>query len=345
MTNERKSNYDLLRVISALSVIVLHANANYLELADNSMISANVFQNFINVITRISVPIFVMLSGAFVLNGKKIANKKQFYIYSLKKLIPPYICVYLFWGIYHTVMGIRHGYTSFLIISSWMKSSYGNLWFMPMILGLYLIAPIIYELKSVISKKLYCKLAIILMIWAMVSQATSQYVLPYSIGVVISYLSFFILGDIIYSSRINLKLPLWSAIPIIVALSLVTALFRIKCTQFYTIDPYRAFFSPVVVFLSLLVFISFGEIRLCDNYLIRNFSDITYYIYLIHTIVISFIYRIVDRSSYTAVIKVLIVSVVGTVISITVSVIWKRINDYTVKKVFHDFSSRKHISQ
>jgi len=69
--NERNKNLDLLRVLASFMVILLHVSTKYVV---ENIGSPNLYftiGNFFNSITRISVPIFVMLSGAFILDNVK----------------------------------------------------------------------------------------------------------------------------------------------------------------------------------------------------------------------------------------------------------------------------------
>lgn len=243
---DRQGNYDLLRIISAFAVILLHVNAYYLELHCRNLNIASkfviFFENFINTVTRFSVPCFVMLSGAFVMNNKTIENIKLFYCKSIYKLFIPFIEIYLVWVGIAGLRVFRYGgmidYAKNII-----KINYGNLWFMPMFFGIYILAPALKKLRN--GHPFSVSVGIIMMIWAMLSQCSSNYTLPFSCGVVVAFLSYFILGDILYNLRIKRnRTIIWSLIGF--ALVIVTTMWRCKGNDFFLINPYRAFFRQVL---------------------------------------------------------------------------------------------------
>ena len=64
---ERIIHYDLLRIVAAFSVVMLHSTAQYwytLDIYSSEWIIANTY----DAIFRFGVPIFVMMSGALLLN-------------------------------------------------------------------------------------------------------------------------------------------------------------------------------------------------------------------------------------------------------------------------------------
>lgn len=74
----RQNNFDLLRIIATFAVILIHVNVYISGLNNISLVDYNT-QSFINVITRFSVPCFVMMSGAFILSNRDNAEYKKFY--------------------------------------------------------------------------------------------------------------------------------------------------------------------------------------------------------------------------------------------------------------------------
>lgn len=79
MSNERESNYDLLRILSAFAVVMLLVSVVFLKFNDikapsNCSLSVIV----LNTLTRFAVPCFFMTSGAFILADEKNADYKFF---------------------------------------------------------------------------------------------------------------------------------------------------------------------------------------------------------------------------------------------------------------------------
>lgn len=66
-----------------------------------------------------------------------------------------------------------------------------------MLVGLYFLTPFIVKLRVVTNWKHYKVLAVVMMLWAIISQATSDQKLAYSIGVCFAFLPYYLLGDVI----------------------------------------------------------------------------------------------------------------------------------------------------
>lgn len=87
MKNKREGNFEVLRILCVVLVILLHVNSPFYKSIDTPNIISNDLNNNVlfacifNVITRIAVPCFVMLSGAFLISNDK--NKNYKYLYSL----------------------------------------------------------------------------------------------------------------------------------------------------------------------------------------------------------------------------------------------------------------------
>lgn len=76
---EREYNYDLLRAVSMIAVIMIHVSGMWvngfseciLEGVEIATLKNPIMAYVYNAISRFAVPCFVMLSGAFVLDYKK----------------------------------------------------------------------------------------------------------------------------------------------------------------------------------------------------------------------------------------------------------------------------------
>lgn len=271
--------------------------------------------------TRFSVPCFIMLSGAFVLHNEKTADYKYFFKKSFVKIVIPFLLVYGMWCIAYGVKALfMHDVSHY--IAMLFKGTYGNLWFMPMLIGIYCVSPLIVRLKE--DKQIPPIIGIVLLVWAVVSQSTSDYVLPYSIGVVGSYLAYFIVGNILYERRIKLS-PHICVIGIMVVLA-VTTWWRCEGHQFYAIEYYRAFFSPLIVLLSILVFMLVKEIRFSNNNKkITWLSEKTYYVYLLHTPILIIVNKLFNDFSISELGKILVVTILVVILSFLAATLFERI--------------------
>lgn len=144
METKRNISFDVLRILAALSVVMLHASAEFIEI--NSVGTADFrLANAMNSFSRFGVPVFVMISGAiFLSEEKKVTTKKLWLGNILRMLIvfgvwsfgyyvyqSLYYWNFDFWrqGIVRTITGMVYASNHF--------------WFFFMIIGLYALVPIL----------------------------------------------------------------------------------------------------------------------------------------------------------------------------------------------------------
>ena len=136
---------DLLRAFAILAVVVIHMAGSQMSAVAVNSHAWQVF-NLYNALTRWCVPVFVMLSGMFLLDPKHaLPLPKLFFHHCLRILV----CL-LFWGgIYAAVDYVWAGgrlswgglWHSMLAVLR--GEPHYHLWFLYMILGLYLLTPIL----------------------------------------------------------------------------------------------------------------------------------------------------------------------------------------------------------
>ena len=179
--SQRDIQIDLIRVVACLSVVLLHVTATfwystpvrYLELSEYYVQQSNYLSgngvcpyaslgwyicSFIDTLTRFSVPSFVMVSGALVLNKTEIPTSY------LKRKIIHVSKIILCWGL---IIGWFTISSSFVFSNSIpisqvlriMVNGNGVFWFLYMLLPLYLVSPI---LKLILDNQQACKLFVLL---------------------------------------------------------------------------------------------------------------------------------------------------------------------------------------
>ena len=160
MPKYRESNFDLLRIISAFAVVMLHVSYLFLKIDDQSVFSNCHFPIlFMTSITRFAVPCFFMLSGAFILADERNADYKYFYKKSFKNIGITSIIfclLYIFYSIAKLVAGIfvfhKHDVNYIfqgmigIIESLVVGSPAGHLWYLFTLVGLYIAAPFVIRL-------------------------------------------------------------------------------------------------------------------------------------------------------------------------------------------------------
>ena len=136
--SNRNISFDILRIISAISIVLMHltsGNLYSLEIGSAGWTTSAL----INSVSHFGVPIFVMISGALFLSPGKEIDIKKLWINNILRIT---VCFVLWSFIYGIVdfVEYRNGFKGFI----WCAIvSRPHLWFLPMIIGLYIISPIL----------------------------------------------------------------------------------------------------------------------------------------------------------------------------------------------------------
>ncbi len=140
--NNRIFYLDVLRVIACLAVIIIHTSASYVtkDIGSINFWTGNIFDG----LARIGVPLFVMISGALMLDKNyDFSNKKQI------KHITKMILFFVFWStIYCLVFKILEPLVKGQSLDLFdaakaLITGHRHLWFIYLIIGLYLIVPLL----------------------------------------------------------------------------------------------------------------------------------------------------------------------------------------------------------
>lgn len=129
---------DALRCVAALAVVLLHSSADYMHeppFTDSLWYIANAF----NSLSRWCVPVFVMLSGAFMLNPRKALTIQGVWRKNIAKLVVAFIIWSLLYSVYDVAVSGWGGIPAFL--SSVIQGEY-HLWYIPMLIMLYMLTPV-----------------------------------------------------------------------------------------------------------------------------------------------------------------------------------------------------------
>lgn len=143
-TNSERLYYlDFLRIISAFAVVFLHVCAqNWFNVSYNSY-KWNIL-NIYDSLVRWCVPVFVMISGVLFLQKDKTIKE----LYS-KNIFHIFLVLILWSFIYSVVELFQNNLTIKDSVILFIKGT-GHLWYLKMILGLYILIPII---KRVVQDK------------------------------------------------------------------------------------------------------------------------------------------------------------------------------------------------
>ena len=140
ISSTRQLHYDLLRIFASFMVVMLHVSAFYwdkIQPQTEQWMALNLFDSAV----RSCVPLFFMLSGAFLLAKELPLNKL------LGKNVLHLAVVWLVWSVLYAVDAI--GLPAFFhadagqIFTAVVNGKY-HLWFLPKMIEVYLMVPLLY---------------------------------------------------------------------------------------------------------------------------------------------------------------------------------------------------------
>ncbi|MEG2119768.1 MAG: acyltransferase family protein, partial [Pseudoflavonifractor sp.] len=144
-TDGRLAYADLLRCCASLAVIFIHVCGGSFAAYTAGSAGWNVL-NVFDSLAHWCVPVFIMLSGMFMLDPKKSMPLPSLLFKHLLRIL----AALFFWGVLYAVVGLLlagnamslGGLVSCLKTVLWGNTRY-HLWFLYTIAGLYLITPIL----------------------------------------------------------------------------------------------------------------------------------------------------------------------------------------------------------
>lgn len=149
----RKFHLDLLRAIACLSVVMIHVSADFVVRGNQG--PDFWWGNLFDSLARTGVPLFVMISGALMLDEN--------YGFTVKKWVGHIVRMAVF-------------YVVWKVICALIGSPDYHLWFVPMIIGVYLTVPM---LRLWVNEQNVCWVKVFLMI-----SLVFAFVMPQAMGIV-----------------------------------------------------------------------------------------------------------------------------------------------------------------
>jgi surface polysaccharide O-acyltransferase-like enzyme len=301
MQEEKLVWADNVRAIATVAVILLHVSAPLVprEGFNFDWWTGNLVQSLV----RFCVPEFFMLTGLLLFD-------KQYELFSfLKKRFSRIIIPFLFWSFFYILfdigLKIRHGEKLDLlsaigfIINQYKTGSYYHLWFIYVMIGLYLITPMISGWIRACSNR---EILYFLVIWSVTLMLKYPIFFYFKTNIDLSYftgyLGFMVLGYYL-GRRIIINKKKKDLIAI--GLFLYGILVSIFGTYFLfngsgKLDElYYEYLTPNVSASAIGVFLFFKDKQLDNSFLkrIRNYiSKYSYGIYLCHVLVLIALYKI-----------------------------------------------------
>ncbi len=289
---------DLIRTVAIVLIIFVHANgfpyglsAGFTSVAAFNWWTVSVYDAFAN----IGVPLFVMVSGMLLLDPAKcdepigVFYKKRFARIGLPMIF--WTAVYFAWG--HFIYG--YALTPFSIFKGLISGSYPHLWFLYLVIGLYLVTPILRVIVKYIDRK---RFRLLLGLWVVGGFFVPfvQVFVGYNYNPVLfvfsGWIGYFLLGFFLLKSEVRS----W-VVYLALVLGVVAAVVGDAVAPIFAGASVIGFFHGYLMFNmvaasagAFLILLSFSRGRFEGNSLVDRFlhwvGQNTLGIYLIHLIVL-----------------------------------------------------------
>lgn len=297
----RNYSIDFLRLISILAVILIHISNATLDYG-NYNLNRLPFSFFLTEAPRFAVPVFFLISGYLLMNHySKNLKASTFYKKRFVKILPPYIL----WSAIYFVFIDNHTFQQLLSVKFLEDLFTGDasyqLYFIPTILILYLLFPLIikYE-KMILSSRFVISLTAIVCILSAYSYYTNPTTLPFYAPVRIAFFNLvpFIAG--IYYVKNRAKVNEYKNFYVLLAVSAVSLfliLFEAYFLFYKTHNPnfVRNQWRPSVLFYGisiapLLVFF-YRKVLEPFKHIIYFLSTLSFGVFFVHLVFLDLIWN------------------------------------------------------
>lgn len=293
MTDHKTIHYlNVLRLFACLLVVLSHVIGTALQTYSAGLMEVQIYiLKGIHNCIRWHVPIFVMISGALFLDPEKSITVKKMYT----KYIFRIVLGIIIWGIiYHYVRitmeqkDLRLSYLGKSILAVITNDPFSHLWYLYMILGLYIIQPVLFQFIRSSSQKNVLLLICVLFLFTSLLP-TIEILCDINIynitvfSITGPYVLYFLLGHLL--SKCNFMRH-----QTIVLISCITILFYILLS-FCGKEEFFAYNSPFVVLVACSIFYLAKTIDV-KLLLADKVDKLCYGVYICHGFSFQFWYRI-----------------------------------------------------
>ena len=284
----RDKTLDFLRVFSMFLVIVIHVANCYGR--SFSLISSSSFaiSSVFNMLSRVSVPIFFMISGALLI--PKVLTREK-YIYKVKRMF----IVLVLWTVIYALFEYFYVGVGTNVLNLLVAPQRAHLWFMYAIIAIYIALPFISKMCNNLTKReenLFMGLWFFAFLFEFLVKRLLKVSVIYHIPIIsgVYYLGYFVIGHIIYKRIREGKCDYKKYNKYLVLLFIFSNLVILWFTLYNSFrlgSNYKVFFTysnPLMIISSLsvysLVLINMNKIPSFVSY----FAPFSFGIYLVHGI-------------------------------------------------------------
>lgn len=306
MLSKRDYSMDLLKVIASFGVVMIHVDSNFRISDFIPNTNAWNISLAINLLTKWCIPIFIMISGYYLLNSKNEISYKDFLKKRFNKVLIPFIVWSIIYNLYYQY--ISSGISLKWLVLGLIKNILGYptaapLWFLYPLIGLYLMVPIF---KKII-EEIDFKIVLIIIGFAFIIKTVAPFTDTITNGTInywkdvplsnSSFAIYFILGG--YLGKVNpsikTKICIYFSSMIVFAIGIL-ATYKIQMIYDRSVEVTLDIGAINNLLLCISLFLLFKDIKfkkISSNkifiWLMNTLSQINFGIFLLHPIIIDII--------------------------------------------------------
>lgn len=276
---------DTARWVAAIAVVLLHCAARWVSdpvtYGSPDWVAANLYDSA----ARWCVPVFVMVSGALLLDQRKPHDAREFYSRRVARICAPLVFWTVFYLGWRSLLGwVDHGQVDF---SFWptkvvQGAPYYHLWYLYMVIGLYLITPlvrILYSRGTPASRRWVVSGLLAVALLDALYRQTLDMDQGFFLTWFLPYLGYFVAGRMMFDGELRIPRPgLVLTISVIATAAGVFFLSDDASLNFYFYD----YFSLTVLAMSLAAFQCLMAMPTLPA--LSMLAPLTFGVYLIHPV-------------------------------------------------------------
>jgi len=320
----REWNYDLLRFFAIFQVVLQHVSMRY----------GGVFATSCIAFSKTTIPLFVMLSGAFIIADGKNGDYRLFFNIKTKRLIiATIVWSVIYVAFTYTMLFYKNGWplplgTLITPLKQWAAGyPFYHLWFLYMFVGVYAVAPLFIWIREKVGERNF---AVASAVVALLMIPTGMFSRLFWVIKFVPFLGYFMLG---YTLRCFFTRRVGGVLLIAVAaLSLGITIYILRCHPWWLPDKISStllnYQSATIFVAAVCLFKFFGQIKVRGGEWLYQLSKHSFNVYLLHPMVISTILITVPheilKSSPVVIIPLMTLAVMGVCYAVSIFLIRKR---------------------
>ena len=303
LPTDMKKNFfylSFLRVVGCVAVVVLHLAASETLIYQNVLTGSQMFgMTLVYNLMMWAVPVFVMVSGALLLDPEKDITIRKIFTSYIKRILIALVSFSLVFRIFDMVMdheaftvsGILKG-----LLNAFTGNGWSHMWYLYLIIGLYLILPALRAVtKSCLVKELKYLLIVgfvvisVLPLTRLFGISSSFYIHVNTI-----YPVYFLLGYMLHKDIIRIDRRVAAALMVIGAAGIVCGTYFGLKGSIQNPTVLTGYASPFVAFLASGIFFLSKDIKEPTEKMksiVLSIDRCSFGIYLIHMVFVRLLLR------------------------------------------------------